>query len=112
VKVDVAPSPASDPIHKAIMRPRPPTESDDGRVVVCMMLEAPSAVPCASSSSSDSSGSESIMALPPPVPDMLISSVLQDISEMPEVETAHPGGEPVEIGPRAKTSAGIFLYIL
>jgi hypothetical protein len=33
-----------------------------------------------SPSSSDSSGSESIMVLQPPVPDLLISTVLQDIS--------------------------------
>jgi hypothetical protein len=32
VKVNVASSPASAPIHRAIVRPQPPTESDDGRV--------------------------------------------------------------------------------
>jgi hypothetical protein len=74
------------------------------------MLEALSAVSCSSLSSSDSSSSESIMASPPPVPDMLISTVLQDVSEMP-LEAAHQA-EPLETGPHVNTSVGMFLYIL
>jgi hypothetical protein len=87
--VNVAPSPASTPICRAIVWPQPSTEYDDGRVAVCAMLKAPSMVSSSSSSSSDSSGSESIMALPLPIPDLLISTGLQDMLEMLEVEAAH-----------------------
>jgi hypothetical protein len=87
--VNVALSPASTPIHRAIARPQPLTEYDDGRVAVCAMLEAPSMVSSSSLSSSDSSGSESIMASPLPIPDLLISAGLQDMLEMLEVEAAH-----------------------
>jgi Na+/glutamate symporter len=74
------------------------------------MLDAPSMVSCSSSSSSDSSASESIMALPLPILDMLISTVLQDTSEVPEAETAHQA-EPVETVPRTDISTNMFLYI-
>jgi hypothetical protein len=107
----VALSPASARIHMAIVQPQPLTEFDDGRVEICAMLGAPSAVSCSSSSSSDSSGSESIMASPPPVPDMLISTVLQDISEVPEAKAADQA-ELVVAGPHSDTSAVLFLYIL
>jgi hypothetical protein len=95
----------------AIAWPQPSTESDDGWVAVCAMLEAPSAVSSSSSSSSDSSGSKSIMASPPLVPDLLISAELQDIPEMLDVEAAHQT-EPVEMRPHNDTSIGAFLYIL
>jgi hypothetical protein len=51
------------------------------------------------------------MASPPPVPDMLISTVLQDISEVPEAKAADQA-ELVVAGPHSDTSAVLFLYIL
>jgi hypothetical protein len=69
-------------------------------------------VSSSSLSSSDSSYSESTRALPPPIPDLLISSVLQDIPDMPEVEATHQMMEPVEMKPHADASAGMLLYIL
>jgi hypothetical protein len=47
-----------------------------------------SAESCSSSSLSDSSESESILASPPTVPDMLICAEPKDIVETPEVEVA------------------------
>jgi hypothetical protein len=112
VKVSVALYPASAPIHRAAMRPQPPTESDDGRVAVCATLEAPSVVSSSTSSSSDPSGSESIMALAPPVPDLLISAGLEDIPEMTEVEVAYETVNLIETVPCADISADMLLYIL
>jgi hypothetical protein len=40
-KVNVAPSPTPTPIHRAVVRPQPLGESDDGYVVDCVMLGAP-----------------------------------------------------------------------
>jgi hypothetical protein len=76
---------------------------DDGRVVTCAMLGASPTVLHSASSSSDSSGSESIIASPPPVPDMVISLVLPDISEVPE---------PVEAGSHMETSTDMFCIFL
>jgi hypothetical protein len=75
-RVNVASSSAFALIHRTIVRSQSPTESDDGRVVTCAMLGASSMVLCSALSSSDSSGLESIMASPPPVPDIVISVVL------------------------------------
>jgi hypothetical protein len=111
-KVNVVSSPASAPIRRATVRSQPPTGFDHGRVVACAMLGASSVVSFYSSSSSDSSGSESIMASPLPIPDLLISAGLADIPEMSEAETAHQMVETVMTGPRTDTSAGMFLYIL
>jgi hypothetical protein len=51
------------------------------------------------------------MLSPLPVPDMLISMVLQDISELLEAEAPHQA-EPIEVGPCIDISASMFLYIL
>jgi hypothetical protein len=75
------------------------------------MLEAPSVMPSSASSSSESSSSESIIASPQPVPDLLISAGLEDLAEMTEVGVAQDTVNPVEMVPRANTSAGLFLYI-
>jgi hypothetical protein len=48
-----------------------------------MMLGAPSTVSSLTSSSSDSSASDSIRASPLPIPDLVISSELPYILEMP-----------------------------
>jgi hypothetical protein len=53
---------------------------------------------CSSSSLSDPFGSESIMASPRSVPDMRISAVVQDISEVTVAKAAHQAVEPVEPG--------------
>jgi hypothetical protein len=108
-KVNVAPSPASAPIVRAIVRLQPLTESDDGHVVACAMLGAPFVV---SSSSNDSYGSESIMALLPLIPNLLISAGLDDTLEMPDGKTAHQSVETIATIPHADTSTGMFMYIL
>jgi hypothetical protein len=108
-KVNVAPSPASAPILRAIVRLQPLTESDDGHVVACAMLGASSVV---SSSSNDSYGSESIMALLPLIPNLLISAGLDDTLEMPDGKMAHQSVETIATIPHADTSAGMFMYIL
>jgi hypothetical protein len=59
-----------------VVRSRPPTKSDDGRVAFCTMMEALSVVTCVSSSSSESSRSDSIVASPPLVPNIVISMEL------------------------------------
>jgi hypothetical protein len=100
-KVNVASSPGSTPIHRAIVRPQPLTEFDDGRVAACAMLGASSVVSSSSSSSSDSFGSVSI-----------ISAGLDDIPKMLDAETAHQMVETIAMEPRTDTSAGMFLYIL
>jgi hypothetical protein len=87
VKESAAPSPTSVPIRKVAGLSQPTTESDDGCVAVCAMLGTPFVVP-SSSSSSESSALESVLGLPPPIPDLLISSDLSDILEMPEIEAA------------------------
>jgi hypothetical protein len=72
-----------------VTRLQGPIESDDGRVAYCQMLDSvPSAGSRSFSSSNNSSESESILASPPPVPDMLICAEPQDIAEMPKVEVA------------------------
>jgi hypothetical protein len=53
-----------------------------------MLDSVPSAGSRSFSSSNNSSESESILASPPPVPDMLICAEPQDIAEMPKVEVA------------------------
>jgi hypothetical protein len=58
------------------------------------------------------SNSESIMASPPLISDLLISTGLDDIPEMPEAATAHQTVETIVMEPRTNTSAGMFLYIL
>jgi hypothetical protein len=88
-RVDMPPHLFFTPTPKAVTWLRPPTESDDGQVAYCLMLDfVPSAESCSSLSSSDSSELASIIASPPPVPDMVISAELPDILEMPEVEAA------------------------
>jgi hypothetical protein len=62
---------------------------------------------CSSSLSSDSSESESIMASPPPVPDMVISVKLPDISDTPDVEVAQQI-MPVEVETRVGSPVGVF----
>jgi hypothetical protein len=111
-KVNVAPSPASAPILRAIVRLQPLTESDDGHVVACAMLGASSVVSSLSSSLNDSYGSESIMALLPLIPNLLISAGLDDTLEMPDGKTAHQSVETIATIPHADTSAGMFMYIL
>jgi hypothetical protein len=79
---------------------------------MCTMLGTSPTVSHSASSSSDSSGSKSIMASPPPVPDMVISVLLPDLSEVPEAEST-PWDDPVEMGPHTKTSVGeFFLNVL
>jgi hypothetical protein len=88
-RIDVLPPLAYAPTRKAMTRSQPPTESEDGRVAYCHMLDSVLSVESySSSSSSDSFESESIMASPPPIPNMLISMELHDIAETPEVEAA------------------------
>jgi hypothetical protein len=61
---------------------------DDARVAYCAILESvPSAESC-SLPSNDSTGLESIMALPPPIPDLHISVKVPHMTEVPEAEVA------------------------
>jgi hypothetical protein len=105
VRLDVAP-----PIASALTRPmtvRPPASVDSGkgRVAMCMMLGTLPMMSHSVSSSSNSSGSRSIMSSPPLVPYMVISAVLPDISEVPEVEPT-PRDDAIEMGPHAEASVG------
>jgi hypothetical protein len=72
-----------------------------------MLDSTPSMESCSSSLSSDSSESESIMASPPPVPDMVISVKLPDISDTPDVEVAQQI-MPVEVETRVGSPVGVF----
>jgi hypothetical protein len=92
-----------------MMRPLAPVESDDDRVVYCLMLDSvPSAESCSSPSSSNSSGSKSIKALPPPILDLFISVELSDIPEMLE-DWAAQRAVPVEVEAHAISPVGEFL---
>jgi hypothetical protein len=51
------------------------------------------------------------MVSPLSVPDMIISTVLEDISKVSEAEASHLA-EPVEMGLHAKPSTGMFLCVL
>jgi hypothetical protein len=110
VKVNVAPSPAPALVHRVVIRPGPSSGSNDGRLAACVMAEVPSVASALSSSSRGCVSSESIRDSPPPIPYLLVSSVLPDIAEMLEVETTHQTTEHLEIDPRADASAGMFLY--
>jgi hypothetical protein len=107
----VAPSCASIPIHLMMVRPQLPTDSDEGRVATCIMLGTSPTVSHSASSSSDSFGLKSIMASPPPIPAMVISVVLSDISEVLEVEST-PRDDVVQTGPHTETSVGEFFLTL
>jgi hypothetical protein len=99
----------SSPIHAMIVRPWSPADSDEGCIVMCMMLGASLTVSRLASSSSDSSGSKSTMASPLPVPDVVIYVVLPDISKVLEVELM-PQDDVIETGPRTETSASEFFF--
>jgi hypothetical protein len=114
-RVDVPPPLASAATHKAMTRLRAPIEYDDSRVAYCQMLDSMmSAKSCSSSPSSDSSKSESVLASPPPVLDMLICVEPQDIAETPEVEASQQimlvEVEAHGVSPIGELSC--FLYIL
>jgi hypothetical protein len=49
------------------------------------------------------------MASPPPVPDIVISTVLANISDVPKAEMT-PRDDPVEMGPHAGTSVGEYFF--
>jgi hypothetical protein len=110
VKVNVAPSPAPALVHRVVIRPGPSSGSNDGRLAACVMAEVPSVASALSSSSRGCVSSESIRDSPPPIPYVLVSSVLPDIAEMPDVETIFCFCTHNEIDPRADASAGMFLY--
>jgi hypothetical protein len=106
----VAPSITSTPIHVTTIQPQPPADSDEGRVATCIMVGATPTVSRSASSSSDSSGSKSIMASPPPVPDMVIYVVLLVISEVSEAKLT-PQDDAAEMVPHTETSTGeIFFF--
>jgi hypothetical protein len=103
----VAPSSASIPIRPMTVQPQLPTDSDEGRVATCIMLGTSPTVSHSTSSSSNSFGLKSIMASPPPIPAMVISAVLSDISEVLEAEPT-PRDDAVQTGPHTETSVGEF----
>jgi hypothetical protein len=49
------------------------------------------------------------MASPPLVPDIVISTVLTNISDVPKAEMT-PRDDPVEMGPHAGTSVGEYFF--
>jgi hypothetical protein len=87
-KVDARPPPALVTPCAILVRQPVAARADTNRVTYCAILDSvPSAELC-SSSSNDSFSSESVMASPPPVPDVHISVELPPVIEVPEVEVA------------------------
>jgi hypothetical protein len=85
-RVDARPPLASVVPHKVLLWPQVAVKVDDDRVAYCAMLDSVPSMESCSSSSSDSSGSASIMASPPPFPDLPISVELPHMIEVLEAE--------------------------
>jgi hypothetical protein len=95
-RIDVRPPSATTVTLKASVQPQAPAGSDGGHVAYCPMLDSvPSVEPCSSSSLSDTSGSESIMASPPPISNLYLSTELSE----PEAEAVQ---QEVSVETRAR----------
>jgi hypothetical protein len=95
-RLDVGPPLTSTAPHPVFAQPWFTTELDDDQVAYSAILDS---VPSESSSSSsgETSGSESILPLPPSMPNLHISVELSPMMEVPEAEVANQR-IPVEAG--------------
>jgi hypothetical protein len=107
VKVDVRPPPASVTPQDVFVRQPVMARSDADWVVLCTIFDSVPSMESCSSPSNFSPGSESVVALPPLVPDVDVSMELLHMIEVPVVEAA--GQEvPVNAETHAASPEGWF----
>jgi hypothetical protein len=92
VKVDVRPPPASVASHVVLVRPRIVMRADDDPVAYCAILDSVLSAESSPSSLKDSSSSESIMALPPLIPDLHIFAKLSTYDKVAGVRGGRTRG--------------------
>jgi hypothetical protein len=106
VKVSARPSLASTTPHDASVQQPVAVKVGAARVSYCAILDLVPSVESHSSSSNGSVGSESIMASPPPAPDVHISVELPYTTQAPDAEVV------IDTGVHATCPEGWFSLFL
>jgi hypothetical protein len=106
VKISVRPSPASTTPHDALVQQPVVVKDGVARVSYCTIRYSVLSAESHSSSSNSSAGSESIMASPPPTPDVHISMELPYMTQALEAEVV------IDTGVHTMSLKGWFLLFL